>query len=153
MLGLETIRKDSRIDRARYWLKVVTSRIRTDLDQFSALEISALMCQGYDEIGTAIERDHPEWIVNKVPAHFAATVKDTDIAWDTLDEHTLMRHADYLDASGSRSMLYRFVRRSIASLRRSPTFDISELEKLEAEGRAFFEAVRPEHDTAQHEPD
>ena len=86
--------------------------VRTDLDRFSAIEISALMFHGYSVIDHCIRAYRPDWITNSSPAlNFRPTIEDLFINWSTLSSGEVARIARHLDVSDSRIFIWRILRR------------------------------------------
>ncbi|WHZ16049.1 MAG: hypothetical protein OJF52_002897 [Nitrospira sp.] len=95
--------------------------IRTDLNRFSAIEVSALMFHGYTVIDHSIRTHQPDWIPQHAPdLNFHSVVKEVDIHGNqlTAEEHILRYHL-HLAASDSRSSLARLLRRILYRWRRS----------------------------------
>jgi predicted acylesterase/phospholipase RssA len=95
--------------------------IRTDLDRFTALEISALMFHGYSLVDTAtVGTDKGPWsarawIAPTVSLKFESAESDINIDWANLSEQDKRRYADHLFVSHSRIFLWRFMCRYMKS--------------------------------------
>lgn len=85
------------------------ARIRTDLDGFSWIEISALMYHGYTLIDHSLYGSQRNWIRKMVPSAFRSSVEKVNIDWADRDKN--VTRLIHLLASGSRSFLLRTARR------------------------------------------
>jgi predicted acylesterase/phospholipase RssA len=87
---------------ARPWFSPLSS-VRTDLNRFSAVEISTLMFHGYTTIDHCLRANHPDWIATEAPLNFSSVVRDIDIKWGELPTEESVRHAVHLWGSKYRS--------------------------------------------------
>ena len=86
--------------------------IRTDLDRFSEIEISALMFHGYTVIDHCIRAYQPHWLPEPPPElRFSSPVKEICINWPELSTPELVRCLSHLAMSDSRVKWYRSLRR------------------------------------------
>ncbi len=111
--------------------------IRTDLDRFTALEISALMFHGYTLVDTEIVGTGADygivqngtipgggnkrpwsaqaWIAPAVSLKFESAESEINIDWANLNEQDKRRYAGHLFVSRSRVFLWRFMYRVITT--------------------------------------
>lgn len=93
------------------------ANIRTDLDRFSDIEISALMYHGYTLIDHCLKGYNKRWIPNKdAEQKFHCGLAGIDIDWPNLSDETLARYANHLSASGSRIACRRYLQRGLGTL-------------------------------------
>ena len=89
------------------------ANIRTDLDRFSDIEISALMYHGYTLIDHCLQGYNKRWIPNKnEEAMFQCAVPEMQIDWPNLLAEEQAVYDNHLAASGSRFAVWRALRRS-----------------------------------------
>ncbi len=89
------------------------SSIRTDLDKFSAIEISALMFHGYTIIDHCIRAYQPEWLPEQsAPLRFSSRVAAICINWEGLTAQERVDYVSHLAVSDSRVGFYRPLRRA-----------------------------------------
>ena len=87
--------------------------IRTDLDRFSDIEISALMYHGYTLIDHALMGYNKHWIPNKnSESRFHCGIAGIDIDWSKLPDDEFQHYANHLTASDSRFAIWRYLRRA-----------------------------------------
>jgi hypothetical protein len=85
--------------------------IRTDLDRFSAVEISALMFHGYTIIDHCIRAYQPLWIQEAwPPLQFVSPVSEI-FDWWAISDSDRVRHISHLSMSDSRLAWYRRLKR------------------------------------------
>jgi len=95
----------------------LVARVRTDLDRFSDIEISALMFHGYTLIDHCLRAYHPGWLpVNTPPPQFEAAEPHVRIQWTTLGPNDIERYRRHLEVSHSRALAWRWLRRRWLSL-------------------------------------
>ena len=93
------------------------ANIRTDLDRFSDIEISALMYHGYTLIHHCLKGYNKRWIPNKdAEPKFHCGLPGIDIDWPNLSDEALARYANHLSASGSRIACWRYLQRGLGAL-------------------------------------
>ena len=94
-------------------LHSAVANIRTDLDRFSDIEMSALMYHGYTLIDHCLRGYNKRWIPNKTEeAVFQCAMPEMQIEWPNLSDRELALYANHLAASGSRIAVLRILRRS-----------------------------------------
>jgi hypothetical protein len=88
------------------------SRIRTDLDCFSLVEISALMFHGYTMIDHCVTAYQPGLLSESVPPlRFSFPAQGLFRDWDNPTQEEIDRAAKHLSVSGSRFGMWRSVNR------------------------------------------
>jgi len=90
--------------------------IRTDLDRFSPIEISALIFHGYTLVDHHISENHPNWIAKDAPLNFSLSRTELNVDWANLTEPTRTLYVDHLRASRSRVFLWRLAQRILKEL-------------------------------------
>lgn len=89
-------------------LSQMLARVRTDVDRFSSIEISALMYHGYTVADQCLRRFQPRWIpLSDVPAAFKTADGDTNINWTALESDVLKAYLEHLAPSHSHWFIYR----------------------------------------------
>lgn len=85
--------------------------IRTDLDRFSAVEVSALMFHGYTIIDHCIRGYQPLWVQQAwPPLQFASPVSEI-FDWWAISSSDRVRHISHLSMSDGRLAWYRSLKR------------------------------------------
>lgn len=93
------------------------ANIRTDLDRFSEIEISALMYHGYTLIDHCLKGYNKRWIPNKdADSRFHCDLPGIDIDWPNLSDEALANYVNHLSASGSRVACWRYLQRRLGTL-------------------------------------
>lgn len=119
------------------FLTYFASRIRTDLDKFSPIEISTLMFHGYSLTEHVLfNRDRADWApLDAEPFRFHTSEADINLDWATLsprhqcygDSEEFLRQVEisrHLQASDSRIGVWRNFRRLCNRWRRGASFEL-----------------------------
>jgi predicted acylesterase/phospholipase RssA len=113
----ERFRWDADVGRLPDRLIDSVASIRTDLDSFSEIEISALMFHGYSLIDHCLRAYHPDWIPQPPPAAcFKSQAKGISIDWKALNSDEEAKYERHLRASGSRIQPLRIGKRLLSWL-------------------------------------
>src|SRR5205823_595304 len=90
--------------------------VRTDLDRFSKIEISALMFHGYTLIDNCLQQYHKAdgWVDKFPPLRFSVSAQMSQIDWANLDADRLRSYERHLDASSSPFSVWRTAKRTLA---------------------------------------
>lgn len=93
------------------------ARIRTDLDGFSPIEISALMFHGYTVIDHCLRAYRQDWLAElggPLPdLDFRSAVEEINIPWAAMAPSEALVYLHHLRASQSRSWILRWLRRTL----------------------------------------
>jgi hypothetical protein len=85
--------------------------IRTDLDRFSAKEISVLMFHGYTTIDHCLRSYNPAWVPTPPALKFSYPGRGMFSDWNRISQKEIRRAEQHLAASGSRFFLWRVFQR------------------------------------------
>jgi len=89
--------------------------IRTDLDRFTNVEISALMYHGYTSIDHCLASYQPYWLPDQLPPlKFGSAIAEINRDWAGMSPEVLQNHLRYLIGSTHRFRFKRWLRRHVS---------------------------------------
>jgi hypothetical protein len=119
-------------------LRELVGSMRTDLDAFSAYELSALMFHGYTTADFALQEHRAIFSLTDQPVRFETKLAELNIDWTKLDKRDVVRALNHLRASRVQFAAWRHFRRAVGAL----AIWISEQEWLVAIKNGIVEAWR-----------